>query len=56
MIKKRTRPQPRVRERDSSPEDDAVPENEEEEKLPYVVPKPLVTDPDKTVRVLVWQN
>jgi len=37
MIKKRTRPQPRVRERESSPEadkDDAVPENEEEEKLP----------------------
>ena len=37
MIKKRTRPQPRVREPSlEADEDDAVPENEEEAKLPYV--------------------
>lgn len=38
MIKKRTRPQPRVRELSlEADEEDAVPENEEEAGLPYVV-------------------
>ena len=37
MIKKRTRPQPRVRELSlGADEEDAVPENEEEAGLPYV--------------------
>ena len=40
MIKKRSRPQPRVRERGLSPEineANVIPEDEEEAKLPYVV-------------------
>ncbi|KAL0950237.1 hypothetical protein HGRIS_010223 [Hohenbuehelia grisea] len=34
MIKKRSRPQPRIRERSIDPEDEPTAENEEEEKLP----------------------